>query len=154
LWAKNTIISTDLKIKRNIKFEMREWKMHKVNIEDLPPDECERSLRYLAKKKEGEILRDTYFLIDPENSPSQSLKMGYTIVYPEGRTTGHSHDDLEEVYFVISGRGRMIIGEEEFPIKEGDAFYVPPGKYHVTYNAGILPLAILWVTGKVKKEGD
>jgi len=128
--------------------------MYKVNIENLPPDTCERSFRYLAKNKQEEILRDTYFLVDPENSPSQTLKMGYTTVYPEGRTTGHSHNDLEEVYFVICGQGKMVIGEEEFPIREGDAFYVPPGPYHVTYNTGILPLRILWVTGKVKIEND
>ncbi|MFQ6067487.1 MAG: cupin domain-containing protein, partial [bacterium] len=72
--------------------------------------------------------------------------MGYTAVYPEGRTTGHSHNDLEEVYFVICGQGKIVVGEEEFPIKEGDAFYVSPGLYHVTYNTGILPLRILWVT--------
>ena len=129
-------------------------KMYKVNIENLQPDTCERSFRFLAKNRQGEILRDTYFLIDPESSPSQTLKMGYTTVYPDGRTTGHSHGDLEEVYFVICGKGKMVIGEEEFSIKEGDAFYVPPGPYHVTYNTGILPLRIIWVTGKVKRESE
>jgi mannose-6-phosphate isomerase-like protein (cupin superfamily) len=124
--------------------------MYKTNIEYLQPDTCERSFRYLAKNREGEILRDTYFLVDPGNSPSQSLKMGYTIVYPNGRTTGHSHEE-EEVYFVIHGQGRMVIDQEESSIREGDAFYVPPGRYHVTYNTGIFPLHILWVTGKVRK---
>lgn len=126
--------------------------MHKVNIEEMLPDVCDRSFRYFAKEKKGKTLRDTYWLIDPENSSSQILKMGYTIIYPDGKTTGHSHDDMEEVYFVLSGKGKMVIGEEEFPIKQGDAFYVPPGPYHVTYNTGILPLQILWVTGKIKKE--
>jgi len=128
--------------------------MYKVNIEDLPPDTCERSFRYLAKNRQGKTLRDTYYLIDPENSPSQNLKMGYTVIYPGGKTTGHSHDDLEEVYFVICGKGKMVIGEEEFPVKGGDAFYVPPGPYHVTYNTGLLPLHILWITGKIKMENE
>ena len=122
-----------------------------VNIEVLKPDEDPRSLRFAVKNRESETLRDTYFLIDPETSPSKNLKMGYTIVYPTGKTTGHSHDDMEEVYFVLSGKGKMVIGEETFPVQPGDAFYVPFGAFHTTYNTGIEPLRILWVTGRVEK---
>jgi mannose-6-phosphate isomerase-like protein (cupin superfamily) len=122
-----------------------------VNIEDMKPDEDKRSLRYAVKGRESEILRDTYFLIDPENSPSRNLKMGHTTVYPTGKTTGHTHDDMEEVYFVISGKGRMVIGEDDFPIQTGDALYVPFGEYHETYNMGIEPLKLLWVTSRVEK---
>jgi mannose-6-phosphate isomerase-like protein (cupin superfamily) len=125
---------------------------HLVNIEDMKPDEDERSLRHAVKGRPSEILRDTYFLIDPETSPSRNLKMGHTTIYPTGRTTGHSHDDMEEVYYVLSGRGRMVIGDDDFPIREGDAFYVPFGAWHVTYNTGIQPLRILWVTGRVTPE--
>jgi mannose-6-phosphate isomerase-like protein (cupin superfamily) len=124
-----------------------------VNIEDMKPDEDKRSLRYAVKNREGETLRDTYFLIDPEKSPSRNLKMGYTIVYPTGKTTGHSHDDMEEVYFIVSGRGKMVIGNDEFPIQTGDALYVPFGEFHTTYNTGIEPLKLLWVTGRVEKRG-
>ncbi|MCG6878987.1 MAG: cupin domain-containing protein [Deltaproteobacteria bacterium] len=122
-----------------------------VNIEDKAPDEDKRSLRYVVKNRDDGTLRDTYFLVDPEDSPSRNLKMGHTIIYPTGKTTGHAHDDMEEVYYVLSGKGTMVVGEDEFPIKQGDAFYVPFGEYHVTYNTGNQPLAILWVTGRVEK---
>lgn len=123
-----------------------------INIEDKAPDEDKRSLRYLAKNREDETLRDTYFLVDPEDSPSRNLKMGHTIIYPTGKTTGHAHDDMEEVYYVLSGRGTMVVGDDEFPIQQGDAFYVPFGEYHVTYNTGNQPLTILWVTGRVESK--
>jgi mannose-6-phosphate isomerase-like protein (cupin superfamily) len=123
-----------------------------VNIEDMKADEDQRALRHAVKDRQDETLRDTYFLIDPDDSPSKNLKMGYTIVYPTGKTTGHAHDDMEEVYFILSGKGKMVVGEDEFPIQAGDAFYVPFGEYHVTYNTGIQPLAILWVTGQVEKS--
>jgi len=122
-----------------------------VNIEDKAPDEDKRSLRYVVKNRDDGTLRDTYFLVDPEDSPSRNLKMGHTIIYPTGKTTGHAHDDMEEVYYVLSGKGTMVVGDDEFPIKQGDAFYVPFGEYHVTYNTGNQPLAILWVTGRVEK---
>ncbi len=125
---------------------------HVVNIEDKEPDEDKRSLRFAVSSRENEILRDTYYLIDPKSSPSQSLTMGHTIIYPTGRTTGHAHDDNEEVYYILSGKGKMIVGDDEFPIKAGDAFYVPPGEFHVTYNTGIQTMAIVWVTGRVQKS--
>jgi mannose-6-phosphate isomerase-like protein (cupin superfamily) len=118
------------------------------NIEEMIPDECERSLRFATKDRKNETLRDTYFLIDPENSPSKNLKMGYTIVYARGKTTGHSHAQHEEVYYVIQGAGKMVVGEQEYKIKTGDALYVPFGEFHTTYNTGILPLHLLWVTTK------
>jgi len=123
------------------------------NIEDMAPDVCDRSLRHATEKREKETLRDTYFLIDPEKSPSKNLKMGYTTVYANGKTTGHSHEDHEEVYYVIQGRGKMIVGDSEYEIKTGDALYVPFGLFHTTYNTGILPLQLLWVTAKDIEKG-
>lgn len=127
---------------------------HVVNIENMAPDECDRSLRYATAERKGQTLRDTYYLVDPQSSPSKNLQMGLTIVYANGKTTGHSHPDREEVYYVIQGRGRMVVGDSEYDISTGDALYVPFGVFHTTFNTGILPLHLLWVTGKDQtKEG-
>jgi mannose-6-phosphate isomerase-like protein (cupin superfamily) len=122
-----------------------------VNVNSKPADEDPRSLRARVKGRDKEVLRDTYYLIDPKDSPSQRLTMGHTTIYPTGSTTGHSHDDMEEVYYVISGEGIMVVGEDKYEIKAGDALYVPTGLYHTTYQTGILPLTVLWVTGKIDK---
>jgi len=122
-----------------------------VNVNSKPADEDPRSLRARVKDRDKEVLRDTYYLIDPKDSPSQRLTMGHTTIYPTGSTTGHSHDDMEEVYYVISGEGIMVVGEDKYEIKAGDALYVPTGLYHTTYQTGILPLTVLWVTGKIDK---
>jgi mannose-6-phosphate isomerase-like protein (cupin superfamily) len=122
-----------------------------VNVQSKQPDVDPRSLRARVKDRDKAVLRDTYFLIDPEESPSRRLKMGYTVIYPTGTTTGHTHDE-EEVYYVISGEGVMVVGEDEFPIKAGDALYVPPGEFHTTYQRGNIPLTVLWVTGKLDPE--
>jgi mannose-6-phosphate isomerase-like protein (cupin superfamily) len=125
-----------------------------VNIEDMTPDQCDRSLRFATKGKENQTLRDTYYLVDPETSPSKNLQMGLTVVYANGKTTGHSHPDREEVYYVLEGRGRMVVGDSEYDIKVGDALYVPFGVFHTTFNTGILPLHQLWVTGRdATREG-
>ena len=43
----------------------------------------------------------------------------------------------------------MQINEEVFPVKEGDAVYIPAGSYHVTYNTGNVPMRFAWATFKV-----
>jgi len=123
-----------------------------VNVQDKKPDEDRRSLRARVSGRESDILRDTYRLIDASNSPSKRLTMGHTTIYPTGTTTGHAHDDMEEVYFVISGEGIMVIGEERFEIKPGDGIYVPPGMFHTTLQTGNQPLTVLWVTCRIDAE--
>jgi mannose-6-phosphate isomerase-like protein (cupin superfamily) len=119
------------------------------NVQSQVPDVDPRSLRAHVCNRDKTVLRDTYYLIDKENSPSRRLTMGYTTIYPTGSTTGHAHEDMEETYFVISGKGVMVVGEDEFEIEQGDALYVPPGEYHTTYQRGNMPLVVLWVTGKI-----
>ncbi|HLI75426.1 MAG TPA: cupin domain-containing protein [Acidobacteriaceae bacterium] len=41
----------------------------------------------------------------------------------------HSHP-THEFYYVLYGRGRMIIGDEERPISQGDFVYIPPNEPH------------------------
>ena len=123
-----------------------------TNIQAKEPDEDPRSLRARVINRDSAVLRDTYFLVDPNSSPSQRLTMGHTTIYPTGTTTGHTHDNMEEVYFVISGEGIMVVGEDQFEIKQGDGLYVPPGVFHTTYQKGNLPLTVLWVTGNITKE--
>ncbi len=119
-----------------------------VNVQSKEADEDPRSLRAHVVNRDKTVLRDTYFLVDPDKGPSRRLKMGHTIIYPTGSTTGHTHDE-EEVYFVISGEGIMQVGEEKFEIKTGDGLYVPPRVFHTTFQKGNLPLTVLWVTGKL-----
>ena len=120
-----------------------------VNVQNKKPDEDVRSLRASVCGRNKEVLRDTYFLINKENSPTKKLNMGYTTIYPTGSTTGHTHEDMEEVYFVISGKGVMVVGEDKFEVEQGDGLYVPPGVFHTTYQRGNLPMVVLWVTGKL-----
>ncbi len=126
---------------------------HIVNIaRDCEPDTDPRSLRARVKDRDKKVLRDTYYLIDQKKGPSLRITCGFTTVYPTGSTTGHTHEDMEEIYFFTSGEGVMIVGEDEFPVKAGDCLYVPPGEYHTTIQKGILPLSFVWNTCLV--DGD
>ena len=36
----------------------------------------------------------------------------------------HRHENLEQVYYVLSGGGEVLFGEERYPVREGDAVYL------------------------------
>jgi mannose-6-phosphate isomerase-like protein (cupin superfamily) len=122
-----------------------------VNVQSVKPDLDPRSLRERVKNRDKVVLRDTYYLINPEdkNCDSRRLTLGHTTIYPTGTTTGHSHDDMEEVYYVVMGKGIMVVGDDEYEIEQGDALYVPPGLFHTTKQRGNSPLIVVWVTCKL-----
>ena len=126
---------------------------HVVNVaRGREPDTDPRSLRARVANRDKEVLRDTYYLIEAIKGPPHRMSCGHTTVYPTGATTGHSHDDMEEIYFVISGEGIMVVGDDEYPVSTGDCLYVPPGKFHTTKQTGLHPLVLLWMTCKL--DGD
>lgn len=60
----------------------------------------------------------------------------------------HKHDDTEQVFYVLSGRGRLIIGadsEDMGEIKPGDLVRIPPGTWHRVPCVGDEPLRYLVV---------
>ena len=122
-----------------------------VNVQSMNPDLDPRSLRERVKNRDKVVLRDTYYLINPEDKGCESrrLTLGHTTIYPTGTTTGHSHEDMEEVYYVVMGEGTMVVDKDEYEIKPGDALYVPPGVFHTTKQTGNLPLVVVWVTCKI-----
>ena len=126
---------------------------HVVNVaKGREPDVDPRSLRARVANRDKEVLRDTYYLIEAAKGPPHRMSCGHTTIYPTGTTTGHTHDDMEEIYFVLSGEGIMVVGEDEYPITAGDCLYVPPSKFHTTKNTGLMPLVVLWMTCKL--DGD
>jgi len=46
----------------------------------------------------------------------------------------HTHDDHEEVFFIVGGTGTILLGEERHPVRAGDAIYVPMHTLHGLIN--------------------
>ena len=46
----------------------------------------------------------------------------------------HAHDDHEEVFVIVGGRGAVRFGDEVLPVREGDAIFVPIGTNHGLIN--------------------
>ena len=55
----------------------------------------------------------------------------------------HLHERADELIYVISGTGTQTVGDEEFPIAEGDMVYIPMGILHSTMNTGWRTLRLI-----------
>lgn len=56
----------------------------------------------------------------------------------QGRQTSdyHSHGDIEQLYYILKGRGQVLIGEEKRDVQEGDVVYFPATVPHQAFNDG------------------
>jgi mannose-6-phosphate isomerase-like protein (cupin superfamily) len=81
--------------------------------------------------------RETRDLINGKSAGSRGISLRITDVLP-GETCfpGHIHTECEEVILILSGKGEIKIGEETFPMKKGDAVYLPTGLKHLIRNDG------------------
>ena len=65
---------------------------------------------------------------------------------PPGATIGiHPHEDEEEYYYVLSGRGVMTLDGEPFDVRAGDVTAVFPGGRHGLENTGDEEMRVLVV---------
>jgi uncharacterized cupin superfamily protein len=81
--------------------------------------------------------RETRDLINAKTVGTRDLSLRITDVLPgETCTPAHIHTACEEVIFILSGKGEIKIGNELFPMKPGDAIYLPTGVAHIMRNTG------------------
>lgn len=69
---------------------------------------------------------------------------GYSILYPDGGIPVHEHIP-EETYFVVSGKGKMTVGDEVRDIVAGDLVLVPTGVPHGLHNDSDADMHIMYV---------
>ncbi|HEU0022893.1 MAG TPA: cupin domain-containing protein [Dehalococcoidia bacterium] len=61
--------------------------------------------------------------------------MTYSEIYPNKTSSHHIHDWEHEVY-IIKGSGTLVCDGKEYPVKPGDAMFIPPRVDHYTLNNG------------------
>ena len=86
-------------------------------------------------------------LIDRTTSAITQCSLAEEVLPPGAVVTPHHHRQLEEIYYIVEGRGVMQVGEEEREVGAGDAVYIPRGRRHTLKNTGTEPIKILLVCG-------
>lgn len=86
-------------------------------------------------------------LIDRTTSAITQCSLAEEVLPPGCAVTPHHHRQLEEIYYIVAGRGVMQVGEEERDVGAGDAVYIPRGHRHTLKNIGMEPMKIVLVCG-------
>jgi mannose-6-phosphate isomerase-like protein (cupin superfamily) len=73
-------------------------------------------------------------LIKPGDLRSRIQTVNYAWLEKGESFSPHKHDDCEELYFFLSGKGVMKINEKEFQIKKDDFVVVEVGEWHSLKN--------------------
>ena len=91
----------------------------------------------------GEVVKDNETYLLKDNKTLKNLVLSSTKLYRGQQTRGHRHPGQEEVYFIVQGYGKMIVGEEDskpFDIMQGDIILIPDGAFHRVINDGEMNL--------------
>ncbi len=72
------------------------------------------------------------------------------IIEPGMILESHQHENEEQIFFILSGKGVIKVGDEEQAVGEGDAIYLPPKLNHSIKNIGTYPLRFLAIGAKIK----
>jgi len=97
--------------------------MDVVNIDSVEP----------FRTKDGSEIRE---LLAHRNSCIRNQSLAEACVQVGGRTEPHIHQKAEEIYYILSGRGRMIVKGDAQYVEAGDAIAIPPRATHQIINTG------------------
>ena len=94
--------------------------------------------------------RVSRLLLSEKNVGAKNASMGLNITEVGSMIPDHKHEDSEELMFIVSGRARLVIdndegGKDVFEIGPDTAIYTPLGKTHRLENIGDEPLKLVWV---------
>lgn len=90
----------------------------------------------------------SHLLLAPGQFGSQRLAITLVEGAPGSRQSLHAHSDSEQVYVIVSGRGRMTVASEERELEAGTLVFIPPGAEHAIYNPG--PEELVYVSATAR----
>ena len=103
-----------------------------------------KNIKEGIKVKEHPVKVDFSILIDRATVGAEyltelvaTIKPGFTL------KPSHSHKDIEEITYVLEGKGAVWVEGEVLDIQEGDSVLFPTNSKHTTKNTGKGPLKIL-----------
>jgi mannose-6-phosphate isomerase-like protein (cupin superfamily) len=74
---------------------------------------------------------------------------------PVGRATDeHYHVESEELYFFLSGTGRLRVADEHREVRAGECVVIPPGAVHKLINTGEVPIRLLCCCAPAYSDAD
>jgi len=99
--------------------------------------------------------RELKVLLSPEvHGTSPYLGMGVVTIPPGGSGNKHAHLDTQETWFIISGFGKLMVGEEETHLEPEMVVVAPKGITHQIINNSEEELKALFIFSPAGPEKD
>ncbi|UCC97435.1 MAG: cupin domain-containing protein [Phycisphaerales bacterium] len=84
---------------------------------------------------------------------TRGMRSGRVYLAPGQACGQHSTKDREELLVFLSGRGELLIDEQDrFQVGEGKVSYIPPQTAHDVRNTGAEPLVYVYCVAPVGDE--
>jgi mannose-6-phosphate isomerase-like protein (cupin superfamily) len=93
-------------------------------------------------------------LAGPAWTAARNQSLAEATVPAGGATTEHFHHRSEEIYYFVSGRGWMRLGDAESGVAAGDCVVIPPGTRHKLWAAADSPLVLLCCCAPAYSDAD
>ena len=100
---------------------------------------------------DGTRLRE---LLHPDK---QDINLRYSLAHaivPVGQTSIPHSLTTSEVYYILSGEGKMSIDGDRQVVKPGDAVYIPPNAKQFIQNTADEPLVFICIVDPAWQEED
>ena len=81
------------------------------------------------------MILSSWMLISPNNTASQNLSLQISEIPIGSEQPIHNHEP-EQCYYIIKGKGLMVIENESQEVKAGDAIFIPSNLKHGIKNLG------------------
>lgn len=104
-------------------------------------------------KRLAKLIRDNEIYKVYDLSELKDIEISLTELLPYKSTTGHSHDEVDEVYIFINGEGTMEVGKKTIKVKSGDIVPIKAGAFHRVHNKGGKKLNFWAIFEKYKGRG-
>jgi oxalate decarboxylase/phosphoglucose isomerase-like protein (cupin superfamily) len=86
-------------------------------------------------------------LISQDNvSEDPAVSLMHVVLLPGKGHERHNHPDADEILYVLAGAGDQMVDDgDPFPVRPGQAIWIPKGAFHSTLNTGWEPMVLLAV---------
>jgi mannose-6-phosphate isomerase-like protein (cupin superfamily) len=78
----------------------------------------------------------SHLLLTEGQFGSRRLSVTWVESRPNSQQAMHAHPVQEQVYVIVRGRGRMLVGQEAREVGAGTLVFVPPATPHAILNTG------------------
>jgi mannose-6-phosphate isomerase-like protein (cupin superfamily) len=98
-------------------------------------------------------------LITPESCGSERMVTGLWRLYPGHESEPDIHPDADEIYYVVSGEGKLVLGDEAYTVRQGMTVFIPANVHHQSFNHGDEDLVYYYIfapppSGASKQEAQ